>query len=91
MSPSTRYSIVKLLLLDSGYTLEDLVYKTDDEMKNLAAERQNDILADMRNLKEAGLWPMPDWLVKRGLKHHGEEAMESIIHHSNRDRTTIYA
>lgn len=33
------------------------------------------------------LWPMPSWMVKRGIAFHGRECMSAIVARSDYDRS----
>lgn len=93
MSGSARTMCVKFLLqrAGGGWTFEDLAFKTDSEVMDLASERHTDIDQDVTDLKAAGLWPMPEWMIKRGVAQHGIDDMARIRERNTSAKRTTYA
>jgi hypothetical protein len=88
MSPLTRLSVVEFLHNrdGGGWDWETLAQATDEQVMGYASERHTKVEQDIIDLKAAGLWPMPRWMVSRGITMHGMEAMMSIVSQSEHAR-----
>ena len=68
MTTEMRAKLVNYLMLRTGsdYSLGQLTFKTDAELRSEVAELALAIKSSteqgMLDLKEAGLWPVPEWL-----------------------------